>query len=154
MKYLVLLFTLLLVLTVSCRPGTPPPPPTRGPVATPSLPRPTAPAPTEEPQPAPTAVLTEATPAQTRQPTPSVPPPTEGTPTGGGGEIDVSKLIEADTDILNIYKTVPGPYADAMAAGARVVNLEPMRWLRKHGRQAGHGHRPRPYRKCLPGGGT
>ena len=135
MKRLLLPFVLILLVAVACRPGTPPPPPTREPVATPSLPRPTAPAPTEEPQPAPTAVPTEAAPTQTRQPNPSVPPPTRSastpsptadTPTGGGGEIDVSKLIEADTDILNIYKTVPGPYADAMAAGARVVNLEPM----------------------------
>ena len=45
---------------------------------------------------------------------------------GSGSGIDVTQLVETDDDILGISDLVPGPYADAMAAGARVVNLEPM----------------------------
>ncbi len=44
----------------------------------------------------------------------------------GDGGVDVTQLVETDDDILGISELVPGPYADAMAAGARVVNLEPM----------------------------
>lgn len=102
---------LLLTLAASCGPGPQPAPPTRE------------------------QVPTEAAITQTRQPAPSVPPstrpadtppPTGGAPAGGGGEIDVSQLVETDDDILGIGPQVPGPHAEAMAAGARVVNLEPM----------------------------
>ncbi len=41
-------------------------------------------------------------------------------------DTDVSQLTETDDDILGISKTVPGPYAEVMAEGARVVNLESM----------------------------
>ncbi len=40
--------------------------------------------------------------------------------------IDVTKLVETNDDILGISALRPDPYADAIAAGARVVNLEPM----------------------------
>ncbi len=40
--------------------------------------------------------------------------------------IDVTHLVETNDDILGISALRPGPYADAIAAGARVVNLEPM----------------------------
>ena len=40
--------------------------------------------------------------------------------------IDITQLVETDDDILGISDLVPDPYADAIAAGARVVNLEPM----------------------------
>ncbi len=118
MKRLLLPFALILIIAVACSPGKPPPP-TRKPVATSSLPAPTAPAPAE------------TVPAQTGQPIPSVPPatpqrPTASTPAPGGREIDLSQLVETDTDILNIYKTVHQPYADFIAAGGRVVNMEPM----------------------------
>ncbi len=41
-------------------------------------------------------------------------------------EIDITQLVETDTDILGIYKTVPQPYADFLQAGGRVVNLDAM----------------------------
>ncbi len=44
----------------------------------------------------------------------------------GVEEIDVSKLVETDNDILGISSLVPSPYADVMAADGRVVNLEAM----------------------------
>ncbi|HID89334.1 MAG TPA: hypothetical protein EYP52_06455, partial [Anaerolineae bacterium] len=34
--------------------------------------------------------------------------------------------METDDDILGIIALSPGPYADVIASGARVVNLEPM----------------------------
>ncbi len=46
-------------------------------------------------------------------------------PASGEG-IDVSQLTETDDDILGISAVAPGPHADAIASGARVVNLEPM----------------------------
>ncbi len=101
-KTVVLLLILLLTLAASCGPG---------------------PQPTRESPP------TAAAPTQTRQPVPSTPPPAQpaSTPsTTGGGEIDVSQLVETDDDLLGISALSPNPYADAIAAGARVVNLEPM----------------------------
>jgi hypothetical protein len=41
-------------------------------------------------------------------------------------DVDVSQLVETDDDILGISDLQPGPYQEVIAAGARVVNLEPM----------------------------
>ncbi len=67
---------------------------------------------------------TESAPSLAEQP--NTPRPGGETSAEGGGEIDVSRLTETDEDILGIYRVAPGPYSEAMAAGARVVNLEPM----------------------------
>jgi len=45
---------------------------------------------------------------------------------GGSEGVDVTQLVETDDDILGISALVPGPYADAIASGARVVNLVSM----------------------------
>lgn len=68
------------------------------------------------------------TPSPSPSPTPPISPLRVYLPmlvTEGGG-IDVSQLVETDDDILGISDLVPGPYAEVMAAGARVVNLAPM----------------------------
>ncbi len=92
---------------------------------------------TASPTPSPTPIFTPiATATATLSPTPG-PSPSPTLPLSpsrvylplmarNSGGIDVSQLVETNDDILGISDLVPGPYADAMAAGARVVNLEPM----------------------------
>jgi hypothetical protein len=52
--------------------------------------------------------------------------PDESAPAPVSGAVDVTKLTETDTDILGIYQMDPKPYQTAIAAGAKIVNLEPM----------------------------
>ncbi len=40
--------------------------------------------------------------------------------------LDAAQLTESETDFLGVYRLAPQPYTDAIEAGARVVNLEPM----------------------------
>ncbi|NOZ07090.1 MAG: hypothetical protein GXP41_12190 [Chloroflexi bacterium] len=87
----------------------------------------------QSPDPAPALTATPtptSTPTGTASPTPSPSPPPFRVYlpllAGGSVGIDVSQLVETDDDILGISDVEPGPYADVMAAGARVVNLEPM----------------------------
>ncbi|MFQ6102430.1 MAG: hypothetical protein ACE5OS_14555 [Anaerolineae bacterium] len=54
------------------------------------------------------------------------PSPAESTPTPGSGAIAVSELVETDDDILGMYKDDTNAYNDVIAAGAKIVNLEPM----------------------------
>jgi len=84
--------------------------------------------------PSPTTTAT-ASPTPSPSPSPSPPPPPSPPPLSraylplvarSSGSIDVTRLVETDDDILGISDIVPGPYADAIAAGARVVNLESM----------------------------
>jgi len=82
---------------------------------------------TPSPSPSPTPTLSP-TPSPSPSPTSPIPPSRVYLPmvvTDGGG-IDVSQLVETDDDILGISALVPGPFAEVMAAGARVVNLAPM----------------------------
>ena len=108
-----LLTLVLLTLACGCASPTPPARPTREarPTAT------AAPTQPQSQQPAPTA----------EQPTQAPAPenPTGAAPAPGGG-IDVTQLVETDTDILGIYRDDTNVYNKVIAAGARVVNLEPM----------------------------
>jgi len=81
----------------------------------------------QQPTPTPTASVTPS-PSPTTTPTPPMPSSHVYLPlmVSAGGGIDVSQLVETDDDILGISDLFPGPYAEVMAAGARVVNLEPM----------------------------
>ena len=116
MKYLVSLFTLIF-LAVACSSPTPTPParPTRQ--AAP----PTRGAVSEQPQ---GPKSTSTVQPLTRTPMPTAPETV--TPALGGGEVDVTQLTETETDILGMYKDDTNAYNDVIAAGARVVNLEPM----------------------------
>jgi hypothetical protein len=70
----------------------------------------------------------QATVPADRSPTRQSESPSSGDVTSvpGNGEIDVTQLTETDTDILGLYRSDPQPYQTAIAAGARIVNLEPM----------------------------
>ena len=106
---------LILILAVSaCGPTAPTPParptrPTATQAAAPSQPRGQESAP-EEQQP-------------TQAPAPTSP---GGEAVAPGSGIDVTQLTETETDILGMYKDDTNAYNDVIAAGARVVNLEPM----------------------------
>ncbi|NOY97716.1 MAG: hypothetical protein GXP40_00720 [Chloroflexi bacterium] len=104
MKRIVYPLAILVLVALACSFGAPTPPPREQ--------APAAPA--------------EATQPGEQQPASSAPSSAERAPAEGGEEIDVSQLVETDTDLMGIYKTVPKPYADAIEAGGRVVNLEPM----------------------------
>ncbi len=117
MKRIIYPLTVLVWVTLACGLSTPAPP---------------AP-PTREAAPAATTETAASQPEE-QPPTPALPPPTqpavtsaaEDAPAGGRTGIDVSKLAETENDAFGISSLAPKPYADALAAGSRVVNLEPM----------------------------
>ena len=113
MKRVIYLLLVLVFLTQACSLPTPTPPaqPTRkSPYEKASQ--------TVEVKPAP------ATPEPTQDAAP--PPAQDDAPPKIGGDVDVSLLVETDTDILGMYKDDAKVYNEIIAAGARIVNLEPM----------------------------
>ena len=74
-------------------------------------------------------VLREQAPAPTEAaPTsaPAVENPTGATSAPGAGQVDITQLVETDTDFLGMYKDDKRVYDEVMDAGGRIVNLESM----------------------------